>query len=77
MISYNKWSNYINDKWIKEMILNEEFKKDSLERNFRKLINKKYKPIFKKMSLYEVIKTYARCFIPVNIYIKLHELKNI
>lgn len=76
LLSYNKWSNYINDKSIKEMILNEEFKKDSVKRNFRQLRNKKYKPIFENMKFFDVFKTYARCFIPYKIYLKLHEVKN-
>ncbi|NMA49405.1 MAG: glycosyltransferase [Tissierellia bacterium] len=76
LLSYNEWSNFKNDSFVKEMILSEEFKKYSLERNFRQISSKKYKSIRQKMKFSIVLKIYTRCFIPRKVYQLLRKLKS-
>lgn len=73
---YNKWSKYKKNDLISEMIINEEFKKECLNKKFLNLHKKKYKVILKQLTAQSKAKLYLKILLPDSLYLYGVKIKN-
>lgn len=74
--NYNRWSNYINDDVIRQMILEQELRILGITKDYQKVKDKKYKELFRKMGIWGRVKFWFRWFAPPRLYSVLCDLKN-